>query len=169
MTTRSVPLSDAVEVSRPIVERVIWATVATVGPDDRPRTRLMHPVWFWDHDGAPIALVSARPTPIKVAHLAAHPTVSCFYWDPQHDTVAIDATAEWVANRAEAWERVKAVPEPVGFDPAMIWPTGSDADDCGFLRLTAHRIVASPVGEQAVRWTGTADRTDDVSPHLRAG
>jgi Pyridoxamine 5'-phosphate oxidase len=161
MTTPSVPLSDAVEISRPIVERVVWATVATVGPDDRPRTRLMHPVWFWDDD-APRALVSARPTPIKVAHLAAHPTVSCFYWDPQHDTVAIDASAEWVPahQRAEAWERIAAVPEPVGFDPAMIWPDGADTDDCAFLRLTAHRIVAAPVGGTAVRWTApSGDRT----------
>ncbi len=140
-------------VARPIIERVVWATIATVGPDGHPRTRLMHPVWFWDAD-TPTALVSARPTPLKIRHLATQPIVSCHYWDPAHDTVAIDAEARWVpsAERTAAWERVKAVPEPVGFDPAIIWPGGSESDDCAFLTLVAHRIVARPAREAAAYW-----------------
>ncbi|MEM9515940.1 MAG: pyridoxamine 5'-phosphate oxidase family protein [Actinomycetota bacterium] len=147
------PLSLVESVARPIVERVVWATIATVGPNGQPRTRLMHPVWFWNAD-VPTALVSARPTPLKIRHLATHPTVSCHYWDPAHDTVAIDAEARWVpaGERHTAWEQVKAVPEPVGFDPAMIWPNGSASDDCAFLSLVAHRIVAQPARQAAVRW-----------------
>lgn len=139
--------------ARSIIERVVWATVATVGQDGRPRTRLMHPVWFWDAD-QPTALVSARPTRLKVEHLAAQPAVSCNYWDPNHDTVTIDALATWVplGDRQTAWDRVKAVPEPVGFDPAIIWPDGSSTDDCAFLELTAYRIIARPVGTAGIRW-----------------
>jgi hypothetical protein len=155
MRSSQAPLQEVVDLARPIIERVIWATVATVGPDGRPRTRLMHPVWFWD-DEAPVALVSARPTALKLAHLAAQPAVSCLYWDPRHDTVALDATAEWVAagERSAAWARIAAVPEPVGFDPGIIWPGGSGSDDCAFLRLTAHRLVVAPAGAPARRWTG---------------
>jgi hypothetical protein len=146
-------LTAVSDMARPIVERVVWATVATVGPDGRARTRLMHPVWFWDGE-RPEALVSARPTPLKVAHLAAQPDVSCHYWDPAHDTVTIEATAEWVEpeRRGDAWARVAAVPEPVGFDPAIIWPDGPDSDDCAFLRFTAYRIIARPAARSGVRW-----------------
>ena len=150
-------LSDAIAAARPIVERVVWATVASVGPDGRPRTRLMHPVWFWDGD-VPTALVSARPTRLKLAHLAAQSAVSCHYWDPAHDTVAIDAVAAWVpaGDRAAAWAAVASVPEPVGFDPAIVWPGGPGADDCAFLHLAAHRILAPPVGRPAVTWRAAA-------------
>lgn len=162
MTARS-PLSTVGPVARSIIERVVWATVATVGPDGRPRTRLLHPVWFWEDD-PPTALVAARPTRLKLDHLAAQPVVSCHYWDPQHDTVAIEAEAAWVPreDRASAWAAIAAQPEPVGFDPAIIWPDGSAAEDCAFIRLTAHRITARPVGTPGLRW-------DDLAPAPPAG
>lgn len=162
-TSTTTPADSLAAVSgsaRPIVERVVWATIATVGPDGRPRTRIMHPVWSWDGE-RPEALVSARPTPLKVAHLAAQPHVSCHYWDPAHDTVTIEATAEWLApgQRRDAWARVAAVPEPVGFDPAIIWPAGPDSEDCAFLRFTAYRIIARPAAQPGVRWDASRERS----------
>jgi len=153
MASRLVGLEEIEAVARPIVERIVWCPVATVGADGAPRTRLMHPVWWWDGE-RPAALVSARPTPLKVRHQAVHPAVSGFYWDPSHDTVAIDADAEWVDpdQRAEVWDAIRAVAPPVGFDPALIWPEGPTAADCGFLRLTATRIVATPAAQEALRW-----------------
>lgn len=155
MPTTPLPYLDVIASARPIVERIVWCTVTTVSPSGSPRSRLMHPVWFWDDDEA-VALVTARPTPIKVRHLAANPRISSFYWDPSHDTVAIDATATWVAphERPAAWRAIAEVAPPVGFDPAMIWPDGPDADDCGFLRFRAHRIVVTPAGRPGVRWSG---------------
>lgn len=120
----------------------------------------MHPVWFWD-DETPTALISARPTSLKLAHLAAQPAISVHYWDPAHDTVTIDATAGWVepdARRA-AWERIADVPDPVGFDPAMIWPLGPDSDDCAFLHARAHRIIARPAGQAGLRWDAATTST----------
>jgi hypothetical protein len=154
MTTAAVELEAAVSVAREVVERIVWCTVTTAGADGRPRSRLMHPVWWWDGP-APVALVTSRPTPLKVRHLAASPFVSCFYWDPSHDTVAIDGTAMWVPleERPTAWASIAAEPPPVGFDPAMIWPDGPDSPDCAFLRLTAHRIVATPAGRAGFRWS----------------
>jgi hypothetical protein len=154
MATERASLAEVIALARPIVERVVWATVATAGADGAPRTRVMHPVWWWDAD-QPVALVSARPTPIKVAHLAANPEVSCSYWDPAHDTVTVEATAAWLgpAARADAWQRIKAVPSPVGFDPAIIWKDGPASADCGFLRFTAHRVTATPAGRTGLRWS----------------
>lgn len=153
VATQLVGLDEIVPVTRSIVERVVWCTVATVGPDGAPRCRLMHPVWDWTGE-RPTAVVTARPTPLKVQHLAAQPTVSCHYWDPAHDTVAIDATARWLNDRerAEAWRRVAMIPEPVGFDPAMIWPDGPDSPDCAMLELVAHRVVTTEAGRPGHRW-----------------
>lgn len=121
----------------------------------------MHPVWSWT-DASPIALVSARPTPLKVRHIRAHPVVSCFYWDPSHDTVAIDATARWIApeDREGAWQRIKETAPPVGFDPAMIWPHGPTSDDCAFLSFEAHRVIVRPARGPALTWS----RTDELTP-----
>jgi hypothetical protein len=153
MPTSRVPYDDVIEVARPIVERIIWCTVTTVSPGGAPRSRLMHPVWYWDDD-TPYALVTARPTSLKVRHLAASPDVACFYWDPAHDTVAIDATATWLdpAERGDAWRRIADAPPPVGFDPTIVWPEGPETADCAFLRFQAHRIVATPAGRLGVRW-----------------
>lgn len=153
MSNTSPGLEAVTSAARPIVERVVWCTVASVSPQHAPRTRLMHPVWFW-HDEQPVALVSARPTPLKVRHLDANPEVSCFYWDPAHDTVAIDATARWVDpdDRERAWRRIAEIPPPVGFDPTMIWPEGPTSVDCAFLHLDAHRIVVRPAGRPGLVW-----------------
>jgi hypothetical protein len=155
MASEPGPLADVVALARPIVERIVWCTVTTVAGNGEPRSRLMHPVWRWE--GGPHALVSARPTAVKVAHLAANPRVSCFYWDPEHDTVEIDAVAEWVPDddRPAVWNDIAATPPPVGFDPAMIWPDGPLTADCAFLRFRATRIVATPAGRTGLRW---ADR-----------
>jgi hypothetical protein len=154
MESTPVGLAEIVAVARPIVERIVWAMVTTVSDRGEPRTRLMHPVWDWT-GGAPVALVSARSTPIKTRHLAANPHVTCSYWDPQHDTVVLDARAEWVAadERSAAWEAVKRVPEPVGFDPASVWPGGPASDGVGFLRFTAHRIVTTERVTTSLRWS----------------
>lgn len=153
MKTVTTPLTDVTARARSIVERIIWCTVASVG-DEGPRCRLMHPVWFWE-DERPTALVTVRPTPIKRAHLATSPLVSCLYWDPDHHTVAIDAAAEWIprSENRRTWEAVERVPAPVGFDPAIIWPDGPDAADCRFLRFTAHRVIATPAGGPGLRWS----------------
>jgi len=154
MPSSLLPGEDVFALARPIVERIVWCTVTTVSVDDVPRSRLMHPVWFWDEE-APFALVTTRPTPLKVSHLAAHPEIACFYWDPVHDTVAIDATATWLdqVECRQAWQRILEVPPPVGFDPAMIWPEGLEAADCAFLRFQAYRMVATPAGTPGVRWS----------------
>ncbi len=153
MPSQHAPLEEVAAAAQPIVERIIWATVTTVGTDSAPRSRLMHPVWSWSGE-VPTALVSARPTPIKLAHLAAHPDLTCFYWDPVHDTVAIDAQARWVTpdQVSEAWEQIKATPEPVGFDPGTIWPEGPDDPECAFLHLSARRILVTLAGKTGLLW-----------------
>lgn len=143
-----------------VVRDVVWCTVATAGADGAPRARVMHPVWWWG-GAAPTALVTARRTPIKVAHLAASPLVSCSYWSPTQDTATIDARARWLdeGELAAAWHRIAAVPPPVGFDPAIIWPAGPGEDGVAMLRLTAHRVVVRCAGGPLRTWRMAGPRS----------
>ncbi len=154
MRSQRTELASIVDPTREIVESIIWCTASPVDPGGSPRSRLMHPVWFWDDD-TPVGLVTARRTPLKLRHLSAHPSMSCFYWDPSHHTVAIDALATWLDRDAlaVAWESIASVPPPVGFDPAMIWPDGPTADDCGILRLDPCRIVTTVAAERPMIWS----------------
>ena len=53
------------------IARIAWATVATVGPDGAPRTRILHPIWE-SHVGW-IATTSGSP---KIEHLRHEARVS---------------------------------------------------------------------------------------------
>ncbi len=41
-------LEQAAPAFRDMAHRIVWATVATVATDGRPRTRILHPLWEWD-------------------------------------------------------------------------------------------------------------------------
>jgi len=155
-----------------IAHRVVWCSVATVDRRGRPRSRLMHPVWETTDDDAIRALVTTRPTPLKRAHLDRSPFVSCSYWDPQHDTAVAECHARWLEphERADAWERVRTAPPPVGHDPAAIWPDGPDSPGCAFLELTPWRLAVRTAeglyaGEPPLTWRA---RPDSPAPPRRA-
>lgn len=149
------PERPVLELARDIVESVVWSMVTTVGADGRPRMRLLHPVWFWGGD-EPMALIGTRPTALKRAHLAANPVLSCSYWSPaHHHTVVVDADAAWLpaSDHADAWARIASVPEPMGYDPAPIWPNGPGGDGFAVIVARPFRITARPAGQSARVWT----------------
>ena len=157
-TSRHAPLDEVAALARPVVAGVIWATLATVGPDGRPRTRNVHPVLRWDDP--PTGWITSRPTALRRRHLAACPFVSLGYWSPAHDVVAVDCHAEWVdRNGLEvAWESIRAEPGPAGFDPATIWPDGPSSPTFAVIRLRAHRVRVSLAldaarGDPAAIWS----------------
>ena len=68
-----------------MAHRIVWCSAATVDAKGRPRARVLHPIWQWD--GAELTgWIATGPTPIKRAHLAASPHLSCNYWSPNQDT-----------------------------------------------------------------------------------
>lgn len=131
-----------------IAHRIVWATVATVDAEGRPWTRVLHPIWFWDGE-ALVGWIATGPTPIKVAHIDAHPFVSLTYWDPAHDTVNADCRATWVNDddtRTWLWNALKDAPPPVGYDPAIIapWSDGPTSPAFAALRLDPYRLRVQP-------------------------
>jgi len=133
--------------------RIVWCTVATIDRMDRPRVRILHPIW----EGSTAWIMTGRESH-KAKHLAHNPHVSLSYWDPQHQQIYADCRAEWIDDpqqKARVWELFKSTPAPYGYDPAMFWPEGPDSAAFGLLRCTPWRVEIShmsPTGFERTFW-----------------
>ena len=143
-------MSALTEVAPAFVEmahRIVWCSAATVDASGRPRSRVLHPIWDWD-GGNLTGWIATGPTPLKRAHLEAHPYLSCNYWAPSQDTCVAECDAEWcfdAETRQRVWDRFLHGPEPVGYDPAIIpgWD-GPDSEGFAALRLEPWRLRVFP-------------------------
>jgi hypothetical protein len=151
-------MDDALESFLATAGRIVYATLATVDPRGRPRSRIVHPVWEVD-DGRLVGWVGTRPSRLKRESLGFSGFASCLYWDPAHDVAIAECAAAWVApeRRREAWERLGAAPPPMGYDPASIWPDGPEADGFEAIRLDPWRVqtrsaAAMAAGEPYAVW-----------------
>jgi hypothetical protein len=123
---------------------IVWASVATVDRDGRPRSRILHPIWEWDGTDL-VGWIATVPTPLKRAHLDAHPEVSISYWTTTHDTCSAECGAQFYVDdetRKSVWDRFANAPAPVGYDPFIIprWKDGPASDEFAALRLTPYRL-----------------------------
>lgn len=139
---------DVADAFRTMAHRIVWCTVATVDPDGRPRTRVLHPFWEWEDDRL-IGWIATGPTPVKLAALGLSPNVSLTYWAPDHDTCTADCRAEWRNDddtRRRVWETFASLPAPVGYDPAIVpaWSDGPTSDAFAVLRLDPYRLRVMP-------------------------
>ena len=130
-----------------MAHKIVWCSAATVDAQGRPRSRVLHPIWEWDGEQL-VGWIATGKTPIKAAHLAAHPFISCNYWTPEQDTCVAECAASWVgdaAGKQAVWDKLANGPEPVGYDPAMI-PGWESAASPGFsaLRLDPWRVRVMP-------------------------
>lgn len=120
------------------VSRIVWATVTTVDAKQRPRARILHPIW----EGSTGWIATGRHT-FKAKHIEANPYVSVSYWDPQHEQVFAECRAAWddrVETRQHLWDLYKNTPPPLGYDPAQFFPNGPEDREFGALRLDPWRI-----------------------------
>jgi general stress protein 26 len=127
------------------ISRIIWCTVTTVDGSDRPRGRLLHPIW----EGSTGWIATVR-TSFKAKHLEHNPYVSLAYWDPQHEQVYADCRAEWVEDmdeKARLWELFKSTPEPLGYDLGLFWAGGVEDPSYGLLKLDPWRIELWSMGD----------------------
>ncbi len=143
-------MSELAQVAPAFVEmahRIVWCSVASVDRKGRPRSRVLHPFWEWQ-DGELVGWVGTAATPLKRAHIEASPYLSLNYWEASQDTCVAECKASWhfdEETRTRVWERYKALPPPLGYDPAIIpgWNAPSD-DAFSVLRLDPWRLRVFP-------------------------
>ena len=144
---------------------IVWASVATVDENGRPRTRILHPIWEWDGTDL-FGWIATVPSPIKKAHLAVHPEMAVSYWTTTHDTCTAECLVEWYHDdetRTGVWNKFATGPAPVGYDPSIIpmWADGPTSDQFAALRLSPYRLRVMPgtvmtKGEgETFSWTAT--------------
>ncbi len=127
-----------------VAHRIIWCTLATVDAHERPRSRVVHPVWELTPDG-PVARVATRATAAKRAHIAHSPFASLSYWDATHDVAVAECAAAWDPD--PDWTAFSRLPSPVGFDPATVFDGGLAHPQASVLVLRPWRL----------RWARAAD------------
>jgi general stress protein 26 len=139
------------EIATEFIERVgraVYCNLATIDRKNRPRSRIVHPIW----DG-PVGWVISWPESHKAKHLTYNPYVSLAYIRDSERPVYVDCMARWVADPAEKtriWDLFKATPPPLGFDPEPFFD-GIDDPHFGLLQLTPWRIeLYNLSGEPAV-------------------
>ncbi|AFT97976.1 pyridoxamine 5'-phosphate oxidase family protein [Nocardia brasiliensis] len=124
------------------VGRIGYATMVTVDRRNRPRTRVLIPIWE-NVDGVPVGWLATYKTPIKAAHIAANPHVNFSYWAPGNNSVAVDATAEWIdapETRQRVWQLYRQTSPPgAGYDLGRFWRSPQDPK-LQILRLDPWRI-----------------------------
>ena len=127
-----------------LAHRIVWATVATVDAEQRPRSRVLHPYWEWDGTTCS-GVIATVPTAIKRGHLEHSPFVSVGYWDPAQDNCTAECRATWAFDDdtcQRVWDLFEHTPEPLGYDPAIIpqWAGGPTSAAFAVLRLEPWRL-----------------------------
>ncbi len=131
------------------VHKVVWCNVATVDAQQRPRSRILHPIW----EGSTGWITTRRHSP-KAKHLAAHPHISLAYIADVAKPVYADCTAVWVDDlsaKQHVWDLLKNAPPPLGFDPAPIYER-VDHPNFGLLKLTPWRIELATLPTESKVW-----------------
>jgi len=129
-----------------ITRRVVWATVTTLDRQNRPRSRILHPVWE-----VSTGWIATGRSSHKAKHLAHSPYVSVTYWDQAHEQVMAECKAEWIddaATKQRLWTLLETTPEPVGYNPGLFWTSAAD-EGFGALRLTPWRIEIGSLAAMA--------------------
>ncbi|MFT4571041.1 MAG: general stress protein 26 [Hyphomicrobiaceae bacterium] len=119
------------------VRRIVWATVTTVDAQDRPRSRILHPIW----EGSIGWIATGRNSP-KASHIAQNPYVSITYWDQAHEQIHAECLAEWVddpGEKSRIWDLFGSTEPPLGYDLAGFFQS-KDNPEYGLLRLTPWRL-----------------------------
>jgi hypothetical protein len=124
------------------VNRVVWCSLATIDRQNRPRSRVVHPVW----EGA-VGWLTTRRATLKTKHLALNPHISLAYVTEITKPVYVDCQVEWVEDMAErrrVCDFIKAQSAPMGFDAEAIF-LPIDHPNFGLLRLIPWRVEVANI------------------------
>jgi len=133
------------------VSQVVYCTMATIDRQNRPRSRVIHPIWE-----GPIGWLISWPASHKAKHLARNPAVSLAYIPDKAKPVYVDGATEWVDSVEEQqriWDLHRTTPAPLGFDPQPHYGT-INHQYYGILKITPWRIELGNLGGEPVIWRG---------------
>ncbi|MEW1584466.1 pyridoxamine 5'-phosphate oxidase family protein [Micromonospora vinacea] len=143
MATKVASFADLRAEFERYVSDIQYCALITVDKYDRPRSRILMAIWEV-RDDLPVGWVAAYRTPVKSAHIARNPHVTCSYWSPRQNAVFVDGVAGWVEDaslKREVWELYRrGSPPGVGYDPIRYWRGGSTDPEYGLLRIDAFRV-----------------------------
>lgn len=141
MITSIVSFTDIEEEFIQRVHTMVWCNVATLDSKNRPRSRILHPIWEVQ-DGQPIGWIATLRHSPKSKHLARHPYVSLAYIADLVKPVYVDCRAEWddtLETKQRIWDMFHTAPPPLGYDPTPIFKAVDDPN-FGMLKLIPWRI-----------------------------
>lgn len=124
------------------VFRVVWCSAATIDTHNRPRSRVLHPIW----EGKTGWIATNRHS-LKEKHLARNAAMSLAYVTEPLKPVYVECIAEWaddIETKQRIWDLFKNAAAPMGYDPAIIWSSPEDPK-LGILKLTPWRIEVATV------------------------
>lgn len=127
------------------VKKIVWCTVTSIDRKNRPRSRILHPIW----DG-PSGYIATGRHSHKAKHFEHNPYVSLTYWDPDHKQIYAECRVSWedsAEEKARVWELYKSTPEPLGYDLNMFWPGGATDANYGLMKLSPWRIELSALSD----------------------
>lgn len=131
------------------VSHAVYCNLATIDRQNRPRSRIVHPIWE-----GPVGWLISWPESHKAKHLARNPAVSLAYVADKNKPVYVDATATWidaVEEQERIWDLHRTTPAPLGFDPQPHY--GSIAHPYfGLLRFTPWRIELASLNGESLIW-----------------
>lgn len=159
MTMRVNDFSELEAEFNAYVGAINYATMVTVDAKNRPRTRVLIPVWE-NVDGLLLGWLATYRTPVKAAHLAANPHTNFSYWAPGNNSVAIDTAARWdnaPSTKEHVWDLYRRTsPRGAGYHLGNFWKAPTDPQ-LHVLRLAPWRV-------QVIRGTDLRSRIWRAEP-----
>jgi general stress protein 26 len=133
-------VSSFSDIEKEFIDRVhasVWCSVATLDTKNRPRSRILHPIW----EGK-TGWVGTRRYSLKAKHIEHNPYVSLAYISDVARPVYVDCKAAWeesLTNKKRVWDLFKSASPPLGFDFGTLFEN-AEAPGFGVLKLTPWRV-----------------------------
>ena len=134
-------IADFSDIEEEFIHRVhtmVWCNAATVDRRQRPRSRILHPIW----EGSTGWITTHRDS-YKHKNLDHNPYMSLAYITDIMKPVYADCKTEWIDDleqKVRVWNLFKNTPPPLGFDPVQDF-ISADHPNFGLLKLTPWRIA----------------------------
>ncbi|MFE0380807.1 hypothetical protein ACFW1M_35770 [Streptomyces inhibens] len=98
MATRTHDFSKVQDTLFRYIREIRYARMVTVDRRNRPRARVLLPVWEIV-DGRPVGWLAAYRTPVKTAHLAHNPHTTYAYWCPRQNALFVGSLSAWAKDK----------------------------------------------------------------------